>query len=252
MKAQDITEKDVYKQFPQLSKISDDKFPKHLLIIPDGNGRWAKKIHKMPAFGHKTGFKVIQKAIRELQDLPIGIITVWAFSADNWKRESDEVNALMRIFDAGLKEAEKDLMGKNVRFVYLGRRDRIPAFLRKTVEDIEKKTKDFGPKIFCIALDFSGQDQEIRMMQKIQGLPPETEINVDLIEKLRDAGGGITPAYLIVRTSGEQRTSDLGWLSTNSEFYSIQKLLPETKTSDFVDALIDYSKRERRFGARLK
>ena len=90
------------------------------------------------------------------------------------------------------------------------------------------------------------------MMKKVQKLSNDTLIDIKLIKKLRDAEGLIDPADLIVRTSGEQRTSDLGWLSVNSEFYSIKKMLPEAKISDFIEALIDYSKRERRFGARKK
>lgn len=242
----------IYNEFPKLKKIPEDKFPNHVLIIPDGNGRWAKKLHKIPAFGHKKGFKVIQKVIRKLQDLPVNTITIWGFSADNWKREPKEIVALMKIFDTGIKEAAVDLKEKRMKFVYLGRRDRIPAFLKKTIEKVELETKNFGPKTFCVAIDFSGQDQEIRMMEKIKNLPKKTKIDLNLIESLRDSEGQIKPADLIIRTSGEMRTSDLGWLSQNSEFYSIKKLLPETSTSDFVDALVDYSKRERRFGARLK
>ncbi len=243
---------DIYKEFPKLMEIPDGKYPNHVLIIPDGNGRWAKKLHKIPFFGHRQGFQVLKKVIRNLQDLPINTLSVWAFSSDNWKRNSDEINSLMKIYEAGINEALPDLIDKEMRFVCLGRRDRIPDFLVKTIETVEKKTNKLGPRIFCVAIDYSGQDQEIRMFQKVQKLPKNTKINLELIKKLRDSEGIITPADLIIRTSGEQRISDLGWLSQNSEFYSIKKFLPDTKVSDFIDALIDYSKRERRFGARLK
>lgn len=252
MKSAKGNKKDIYIKYPELLSIPDEKFPKHVLIIPDGNGRWATKLHKIPTYGHKYGFKVLQKVIRKLQDLPINTLTVWAFSSDNWKRDSEEVNGLMKIFDYGINEALKDLEEKKMRFICLGRRDRIPKFLKDTVENAEKKTKNYGPKIFCIALDYSGQDQELRMMKKVQTIPKNTVIDLDLITKMRDSGGLINPADLIIRTSGEQRTSDLGWLALNSEFYAIKKLLPDTTTGDFIDALIDYSKRERRFGARLK
>lgn len=245
-------DKSIISEYPKLKKIPEEKYPNHVLIIPDGNGRWAKRLHKITAFGHKQGFKVIQNAIRKLQDLPINTITVWAFSADNWKRDKSEVDALMKIFDLGLNEAEKDLHEKKVKFIHLGRKDRIPSFLRKKIEKIEKETEKYGPKNFCIALDYSGQDQEIRMMENVRTLPKNTVINQKLIEQLRDSKGLVKPADLIIRTSGEMRTSDLGWLSLNSEFYSIKKLLPETKTNDFIDALLDYSKRERRFGGRIK
>lgn len=244
--------KGVYEEYPKLKEIPDDKFPGHVLIIPDGNGRYAKKLNKVPAYGHKIGFKVIKNAVRKLQDLPINIITMWAFSSDNWKRNSAEIEALMKIINLGIKEASAELLEKKIRFVCIGRRDRIPEFLKKTIEETERKTKKLGPKIFCVAIDFSGQDQEIRMMKKIQKLPKDTFIDIELIKKLRDSESLVSPADLIVRTSGEQRTSDLGWLSVNSEFYSIKKMLPEAKISDFINALIDYSNRDRRFGSRKK
>lgn len=240
----------IFEEFPQFKNIPEKKFPKHVLIIPDGNGRWANRLHKLPTFGHMQGFKVLQKVIRKFQDLPINFLTVWAFSSSNWKRDSKEVEALMKIFDGAINEALKDLEEKNMKFICIGRRDRIPDFLRKTIENAEEKTKNNGPKIFCIAVDYSGQDQELRMMQKVHDLPEETEINLELIKTLRDGGGDVPPADLIIRTSGENRVSDLGWIVENSEFYSINKMLPESGFEDFANALIDYTKRERRFGGR--
>ena len=235
-----------------VKNIPSERFPNHVLIIPDGNGRWAKKFHKIPAFGHQHGFKILQKVIRNLQSLPINILTIWAFSSDNWKRSDQEIKALLQIIEAGIKEATLEMVEKNIRFICLGRRDKITQSLKRAIEDGENQTKNLGPKIFCVAIDFSGQDQEIRMMQKILKLPKNTKVDIDLIKSLRDSGGLIPPADFIVRTSGEQRTSDLGWLSQNSEFYAIKKYLPETTPDDFLLALIDYSKRERRFGGRFK
>jgi len=240
----------IFEEYPKLKNIPEEKYPNHVLIIPDGNGRWAKRFNKLPSFGHSQGFKVLQRVIKKFEDLPINTLTVWAFSSDNWKRDSEEIESLMKIFDVGIKEAMKDLEEKKMRFIHVGRRDRIPDFLKKTIEFCEDKTKNYGPKIFCVALDFSGADQEIRMMQKVQKLPKDTVINSDIVIKLRDSEGLVNPSDLVIRTSGEQRTSDLGWLIENSEFYSIKKMLPEAKFEDFIEALIDYSKRERRFGAR--
>lgn len=241
----------IYSEFPKLKKISENKFPKHVLIIPDGNGRWAKRFQKLPSYGHKKGYKVLQSVIRNLQELPINTVTIWAFSSNNWKRDSIEIESLMKIYDEAINESLKELVEKNMKFIHIGRRDRIPKFLLKTIENAEKTTKNNGPKIFCIAIDYSGLDQEIRMMEKVIRLPKNSKINLELIKSLRDGKGEIEPADLIIRTSGENRVSDLGWIVENSEFYSINKMLPETKTEDFVDAIIDYSNRERRFGARI-
>lgn len=233
-----------------LDNIPPDAFPKHVLIIPDGNGRWAIRFRKLPSYGHRKGFEILKKVLRELLGLPVKVVTVWGFSSDNWKRSKGEVSSLMDLYERGINETLQELKDKNVRFIHIGRRDRLPGSLVKTIEKAEKETKENKYKIFCVAIDFSGQDQEIRIMEKVLKLPKKTKIDLKLIEKLRDSEGIIPPADLIIRTSSEQRTSDLGWLSQNSEFYSIRKLLPETDTKDFLEAIIDYTKRERRFGGR--
>lgn len=225
-------------------------FPEHVLIIPDGNGRWARRFSRLPFYGHRKGFEILKEVLRELLNLPVKTVTVWGFSSDNWKRSQREVSGLMGLYERGINETLEELKEKKLRFVHIGRRDRLPESLVKTIEKAEKETRENTYKNFCIAIDFGGQDQEIRMMEKILKLPKNTKINIELIKKLRDSGGLIPPADLIIRTSGEQRTSDLGWLSQNSEFYSIEKLLPETNTQDFLEAIVDYTKRDRRFGGR--
>lgn len=241
----------VFERFPKLKEISFEKFPNHVLIIPDGNGRWAKRMNSIPIFGHRQGFKVLKNVLRDLQDLPIQTISIWGFAADNWKRSEKEVKELMKLFEEGLKEITPDLFKNKSKFIHLGRKDRIPLSLKNTIEQTERATKNNKGKIFCLAIDFGGEDQELRIMQTIQKLSKNINITSDLVKKLRDGQGEITSADLIIRTSGENRTSDIGWLGTNSEFYSISKLLPDTTMTDFAKALIDYSKRERRFGGRV-
>lgn len=243
--------KDIFATFPQLKEIKKEKFPYHLLIIPDGNGRWAKDKRSPIIAGHKKGYGVLEKILETLEDLPVQIVTVWGFAADNWKRSKEEVGGLMDLFEKGIKDLLPKLLKKNGRFIHLGRKDRIPSSLKKTIEKSENLTKENKGKIICIAIDFGGEDQELRLMRKVQDLPKNTNITSYLLKTLRDGSGKIPPADLIIRTSGENRTSDLGWLLVNSEFYSIKKLLPETSTQDFVDAVVDFSKRERRFGGRL-
>lgn len=240
----------IFDRFPQFKTIPVQKLPKHVLIIPDGNGRWAQKMNSAPIIGHRHGFRVLKELLQNLQDLPIHTASVWGFAADNWKRPEKEVGELMKLFEEGLEEAIPNLIKNNSRFIHLGRKDRIPSSLKKAIEKAEKITRNNKNKILCIAIDFSGKDQELRMMEAVRKLPASIKITPALLIRLRDGNGEITPADLIIRTSGEQRTSDIGWLGENSEFYSISKLLPNTKIDDFVEAIIDYSKRERRFGAR--
>lgn len=242
----------IFKRFPELKKIPAEKFPNHVLIIPDGNGRWAKRINKVPIIGHHQGFKVLREVLENLQELPIKIVTIWGFAADNWKRSEVEVAELMKLFEEGLNDIVPDLLKNKSKFVHLGRSDRIPYSLQVAIQKAEKATRNNKGKILCLAIDFGGEDQEIRIMQAIRSLPKNAEINSELVKKLRDGHGEIPPADLIVRTSGENRTSDIGWLGTNSEFYSISKLLPDAGIKDFIKAILDYSGRERRFGARPK
>ena len=242
----------ILEKFPELKKIPAEKFPNHLLIIPDGNGRWAKKINSVPIIGHRQGFNVLKTILKNLQELPINIVTIWGFAADNWKRSEKEVKGLMKLFEEGLKSVLPDLAKNNSRFIHLGRKDRIPYFLKQVIEKVEKTTKNNQGKILCLAIDFGGEDQELRIMKAIQRLPKSTNLSLEVLKKLRDGDGEIPPADLIIRTSGEQRTSDIGWLGVNAEFYSISKLLPDASLEDFAKAIIDYSKRERRFGGRTK
>jgi len=240
----------VLERFPQLKEIPHEKFPNHVLIIPDGNGRWAKRMNNIPIIGHRQGFKVLKEVLRNLQDLPINTVTIWGFAADNWKRPEKEVAELMKLFEEGLKDIIPDLMKNKSKFIHLGRKDRIPFSLKVAIENAEKISRNNKGKILCLAIDFGGEDQELRIMKAIRNLSKNVDITSGLVKKLRDGQGEIPSADLIIRTSGENRTSDIGWLGTNSEFYSISKFLPDATMENFAKALVDYSKRERRFGAR--
>jgi len=250
MKKKNKEKSDIWARFPKLNNISKDKFPNHLLIIPDGNGRWAKKLGKYPLEGHKKGAEVIKKVLNDLSDLPIKYVTVWGFSSDNWRRAPWEVSGLMKIFEQYVKNNLSQLLKNDKRFIQLGRKDRIPVSLKNILSAVEKDTQKGKNGFFCIAIDFGGDDQELRMMEKARKLPKNINLNSDTIKKLRDGDGKIPPADLIIRTSGEQRISNLGWLAENAEFYSIKRLLPDTNTKDFVEGIIEYSKRDRRFGGR--
>ena len=239
----------VFNKFPELKEIPMEKFPHHMLLIPDGNGRWAKLVHKKIIEGHKKGAEVILNIYKDLWQLPIQFITIWGFSADNWKRSKDETEGIMMTIDQTLQKMLPDAMEKNSRIIHLGRKDRLPKFLLSTLENAEEKTKNNTGKVLCLAVDYSGQDQEVRMFQRMKESGLATFNQEDLV-KFRDGDGLVPPADLIIRTSGEKRTSDLGWLAINSELSFITKLLPNIGTKDIVSSIIDFSKRERRFGAR--
>ena len=243
------SDKSVWEKFPELKKVPTERFPHHVLLIPDGNGRWAKLAQKSITDGHRAGAEVIKSIYNDLWQLPIKFVTIWGFSADNWSRTTEEADGIMKVIDSTLKEMVPDAIAKNGRIIHIGRKDRIPEYLRKHLEEAEKKTEKNTGTVFSLAVDYAGADQELRIYKKMME-DKVKEITPDIILKYRDGNGIIPPADLVIRTSGEKRTSDLGWLSTNSELYFIEKLLPNSGSKDIVEAIIDFSKRERRFGGR--
>jgi len=243
----------IFERFPILSTIPEEKFPRHVFIIPDGNGRWAKAHKKFTLEGHTKGMQVLRSILRELNELKqIKVVTLWAFAADNWKRNTKEVRGLMGLLTKSIESGIAEIKQAEGRFFHLGRKDRIPKSLLALIERAEKETEKNAGQVVCIAIDFGGEDQEIRVVEKARGIDPATRITSDIVWSLRDGGGFIPAADLLIRTSGERRTSDIGWLNGSStELFFIDKLFPDIITADIVDAIVDFSKRERRFGARV-
>ncbi len=244
----------VFDKFPQLNSIAKEKFPKHILIIPDGNGRWAKAQNKFVTVGHKKGAEVVEQLLEDISEIhEISAVTVWGFAADNWKRSSQEVKGLLFLINSAVKRTLSKLQARNGRFIHLGRKDRLPKELLKLFENAEEETKNNTGQILCLAIDFGGEDQNVRMVDKARLLPSDIQTTTDLLWELRDGNGIVKAADLIIRTSGERRTSDIGWLNgSSSELYFIDKLFPDITTENIVEALIDFSQRERRFGGRSK
>ncbi|MDP3726745.1 MAG: polyprenyl diphosphate synthase [bacterium] len=240
----------IREKFPQLKEIPQGGFPNHVLIIPDGNRRFAKASLQNVLFGHQQGMEVVTEILRDLRDLPIPFVTLWAFSADNWKRPQEEVGGLMLLLERGLKARTAELMENNVRVIHLGRKDRITEGLLTAIQDTETRTANNTGQSLCLAIDFGGEDQELRMFKAAKMIPPDVPRTYELIHQLRDGGGLIPPADLLVRTS-ERRTSDIGWLNgARTELYFIaDKFFPEITTADIIDAICYFSTRQRRLGA---
>ena len=242
----------VFDRFPILKEIPQERFPQTVLIIPDGNGRFATMNNLPISEGHKLGGYALKKALELFVELPIKTLLVWGFSNDNWKRPQEEIDGIMRVMDAMLLDNVGFLKKHQVRLIRMGREDAIKTQypdLWTTMTLLEETTNYYPRKILGLLVDFSGRDQELRMIEKARQLP-HIPLTPELIDFLRDGHGLIKPADLVIRTSGEQRTSDIGWLGRNAEFCAIDALLPYVVEQDFVKALVDYSKRERRFGGR--
>lgn len=247
-----MTKKTIFEKFPILRSIPEEKFPRHICIIPDGNGRWAKSHNRFAVYGHARGMRVLQKILRELSEISeIKIVTLWAFSTDNWKRGEKEINGLMKLLVKGIDDGIKEIKERNSRFIHLGRKDRLPKSLLTVLNKAEEETKNNSGQIVVIAIDFGGEDQNIRILQKAINLLSSIKIDQNLLWELRDTNGLIKSADLLIRTSGELRTSDIGWINGKStEIYIIDKLFPDVTTIDIIDAVVAFSKRDRRFGGR--
>ncbi len=248
MKPLEERKRQILEDSPMLKEIPDDKFPQHIFIIPDGNRRFAKKNGKPTLWGHQKGFKVAIELLRYFRPLPVKAVTLWGFASDNWKRSEDEVNNLMKIFSLIIDNYLDELIENDSRFIHIGRRDRLPKKLLEKIEKAEEKTKYNKGQIISLAVDFGGEDQNIRMINKAREL--NFDVDKESIWELRDGKGIIKSADLIFRTS-EIRTSDVGWINgSHSVLYFLKdKLFPEVTHEDLADAIYFYSQAKKNEGA---
>jgi undecaprenyl diphosphate synthase len=227
------------------------KVPDHVAIIPDGNRRWAraKGLHTLE--GHRRGFNAAVKIAKAARQMGIHTATLWGFSTENWDRTETEINYLMKLYekliDDYLKEANKD----GVRIYHLGRRDRLPKSLLKKIVYAEESTKNNKKYIANIAIDYGGQDDILRAVKKIiqSGVKSE-DVTPQLFTSYTDLASQPYPYVdLMIRTSGEQRTSGfLLWESPYTEYYWENDHFPDFTPEKLKAAVLDYSRRRRRFG----
>lgn len=219
----------------------------HLGIIMDGNRRWAAD-RNLPSFeGHQAGYKKIEEVLRWCKDAGIKILTVYAFSTENWRRSKKEVDFLMKLFYLAFTKDIKNLHKNNVCVRVIGRRKGLPEKLQKAIEASEKLTKNNTAGILNLAINYGGRPELIDAFKKIMKNPPK-EITEDVIAQ-NIYTAGLPDPDLIVRTSGEQRLSGfLTWQSAYSEFYFLKHHWPELSKKDFDDILKDFANRQRRFG----
>lgn len=223
--------------------------PKHIVLIPDGNRRWAKE-HGLPTGeGHRRGFEVALDTARSAEKWGIQYFTIWAFSTENWNRTKFEVGYLMRLFKYFLEKHLKEFLEKGVKVIHLGRRDRIPLFLRKTLEKVVKKTENNTNFVLNIALDYGGRDEILRAIKRAikAGKDPEN-MSEEEFKKYLDTNGEPEPD-LIIRTSGEQRLSGMmPFQAAYAEYYFEQSHLPDFNEDKLKAAILDFSRRQRRYG----
>ncbi len=230
----------------------DTEIPNHIAMILDGNRRWARARGLEPWKGHYKGFKAVDVLSKAVRDLGVHTFTVWAFSTENWNRPKREIDAIMDIFRQTLKEKEKEFHRDKVALVHLGRKDRLPTDISRELIRIEADTAKYAKyNIFNLAVDYGGKDEILRAVKEIisDKVKPE-DVDVKLFENYLDTKGQPYPYVdLFIRTSGEQRTSGLmPWQLEYAEYYWEPDHLPDFTPEKLKAAILDYSRRRRRFG----
>lgn len=227
--------------------------PKHIAIILDGNGRWAKAKGMPRNYGHIQGAKAVEQICEDAHDLGIEYLTVYAFSTENWNRPAEEVDALMKLLRNYLKNCLKRAEKNNMCIRILGDKRRLDEDIRKKIAELEEATKNNTGLHFQIALNYGGRDELVRAAKELafrvkEGSLAVEEITEDLLEEQLDTAGIPNPD-LLIRTCNELRISNfLLWQLAYSEFYFTQLAWPDFDRKELEKAIEAYNRRDRRYG----
>lgn len=227
--------------------------PAHLGIIMDGNGRWAKRRGLPRSAGHKVGAGTFRTITRYCSDIGIKYLTVYAFSTENWKRPKEEVDALMKLFEEYLREAISDFKDDDIVVRFIGDKTAFSPKLQELIEETEKSSKDRPGMVLNIAMNYGSRDELVTAAKKIALKISDKSLNIDDINEQLISDNLYTAGQpdpdLIIRPSGEYRISNfLLWQSAYAEYIVMDVLWPDFKPEDLDKALIEYSRRNRRFG----
>lgn len=249
--------------FPQIPSDIDldgflsDQIPEHIAIIMDGNGRWAKRRGKKRLSGHHAGIAAVRESIRCASDMGVHYLTIYSFSSENWKRPEDEVRGLMNLFAKTMLAEVEELHEENVRVMTIGHEADLPTRTRKAFEDAWELTRDNTGMTLVVAMNYGGRveildaaksyvDAAYEVMRL--GGQPEALTEESFSRHLYTAN--IPDPELLIRTSGEMRLSNfLLWQAAYSEFYCTEVLWPDFDRYELLRAILDFQRRERRFGA---
>ena len=236
-----------------LEQIDKDRLPKHLAVIMDGNGRWAKEKGKLRVFGHQNGVLAVRDTVEGAVQLGIKYLTLYAFSTENWNRPKLEVMALMELLVSTISKETKTLMENGVRLKAIGNLSSLPERCFRQLEEAIEKTSGNTNCTLTLALSYSSRWEITEAAKTIANKVKTGELNTDdITEELFSAHlntGGMPDPELMIRTSGEHRISNyMLWQIAYSELYFTSKLWPDFRREDLFEAVIDFQKRERRFG----
>lgn len=236
-----------------MKRLDKDKLPMHLAIIMDGNGRWAQKRLLNRVLGHRKGIDAVRRVVRLCRNIGIPYLTLYAFSYENWNRPSREVSALMKLLESYLLKELPEMMENSIKLTAIGRLDLLPPSAKKTLQRCVKETENNKGMVLNLALSYGGRTEIIDAVRRVAddlkaGRVKAEEITEESFSDYLYTAGMPDPDFL-VRTSGEMRVSNfLLWQIAYSEIYVTDTLWPDFGEDDLINALLDFQKRERRFG----
>ena len=234
-------------------KLNFDNLPKHVAIIMDGNGRWAKSQNKERTFGHKNAIKAVREAISACNEVGIPYLTLYTFSTENWNRPTEEVDTLMNLLSSTLLQEAEEIFSKGIRIRAIGDLEALPEHVRNQLYNIMELTKNNTKGNLTLALSYGSQKEILNAVKELCKKVKNGDINEnDIDEHLFEQHlytKGIPPVDLLIRTSGEVRVSNfLLWQIAYAEMQFIDVLWPDFTKETFFQCILDYQTKERRFG----
>ncbi|OOQ61168.1 isoprenyl transferase [Mucilaginibacter pedocola] len=234
-------------------QIDLQRLPRHIAVIMDGNGRWAKGKGKLRVFGHHNGVLSVRDVVEGAGELGVEYLTLYTFSAENWNRPTFEVNAIMELLISTINKEINKLMANNVRLNAIGDLNLLPAKCHKELDNAISRTAANTGLVLTLALSYSSRREIVHSAKALALKVQNGELNpADIDEQLFEDNlytGGMPNPELLIRTSGEYRISNyLLWQIAYAELYFTAKLWPDFRREDLYEAILDYQKRERRFG----
>ena len=236
-----------------MTVIDHNKLPRHIAIIMDGNGRWARKKNLSRISGHLKGVDAVKEVVTACRELGIKVLTLYAFSIENWKRPAEEVMALMKLLREYLIKESEEMIQNNIRLNAIGRLGDLPSDVQDVLKETMKKTETCDGMILNLALSYGGRSEILHAIQGIlsdfqKGRIQSEEMNIQRFSQYLWTKGLPDPD-LLIRTSGEHRVSNfLLWQIAYTELYVTETLWPDFDRRELLKAIADYQSRERRFG----
>lgn len=234
-------------------RIDTNKIPKHIAIIMDGNGRWAKKQGMARIFGHRNALTSVRESVEAAAEIGTEAITLYAFSSENWNRPKTEVDALMNLLISSLKKELPNFQKNSIQVSAIGGLKNLPAKAQKTLQEVIEATKKNSRVVLTLALSYGSREEIVNAVKNISKKVVNNELSIEEIDENIINNHLYTVSLpevdLVIRTSGEQRISNfLLWQIAYAEFHFTEVLWPDFRKVDFYKAVLEYQNRERRFG----